>query len=1308
MTMPSAVAPLTLAEQVRQHTGSHAYTAALQQLEAAPAGALPPGLGGLLRAEVFAGLECYRGAHELATAALAERQLPPLERARALVLIAQVLRRGSPWVDEALERAVEATQLAAKLGAAGREVAVAAQVEAAQLFVRKQCRALAESALAQARQLGADDPRVLAAEGHVLCACDERAAARAKFAVAAAFGGALAGRLGALGLAQVALLAGEFAVAHGHLDALGPLAAQDLAPRRWRVRVLLAEQRFAEAAAELGAIRAASPAADSAPADAFAEATALYRAGQRDAAVAGWRALGAARPADCPWGRRARRDVALLTRPAGPRRRQRLVAFPSVVQLRNHCGPAAVELYLRFCGLSAAQVEVARAVRIGERGTAVHRLRRYLESAGLATRRIAADLPVLRNLLDAGVPVILEEDYSESRHVAVAVGYDDDREVLEVQDPMSHEVRETPYEDLAALRNLSNHGALVAVPADDPARAAALDAAGALECRYIALTDEAFAALEDGQPGDAERLAAAALALRRDHELAWLCHFQLLRAAAASGDAAARARLAPLVVEIVALWPDDEWPQQLLGTVAALEARPRDALQAFERARDRDPADANNWASVAECQQLLGNDEAAVVALEQALRRNPAHRRANESMAWHAQRLGQLNRAWLFNECARELGPGNPFNHGVHAALLSRRGDLPSAVQAYDRALTLAPAHLPYVLERARLLSRLGRVDEATAALRTLAAARPGDRQPRIELASHLYGHGRCDDAIAVCRELLATDPRDAASHSILGAAAVAKGELEAGLAALRTAQDLAPGNAWNHAALGNALVLSGRAVEAVAAYAAAFGLGSRAEHQLGLARALQRAGDLPAAERHACAAGESGALGETDLGQVGAILCAHRGALATHQWFLALGKRLPDQVGLQRAHAFVLTETTWAPGLAAAPLARLAELAPDDPWACTWRGARLMDAALASEAEGEALLRRAIGMAGGVRFPRRVLATRLRQRGRFAEVLATLAPCPADFAAELDRVLALCGLDRVAEARARVDAFAAGSTGSAASLGVLMLRYHLARHAGDLREALQLCEQILRAGGSADDDGRLDPWEVDKFDVLVRLRETERALRFGERQAKDGPSLGLLAGSAFAGGAVELAAELAGRALRVQADAPLALTVHGRLRELAGDVVAAQAAWRQAAEASRGQYGCDELARLGLGAGQVAEAARCAELAVTSAHLRPAPFVVRAQVRLLGGDLPGARADLERAWGVTAPSARPAYADAWGLRALLAGEPAAADALFAAYLASPLVSGLDRARLAGVREAANRACLDPGPSSLTVENPNP
>jgi len=407
---------------------------------------------------------------------------------------------------------------------------------------------------------------------------------------------------------------GDFEIAALHLAKIEPAPPSDVALLRARYRWLSSQARWAEVALVLEQIIAAVPEGDLTRGLRYERGAALYRAGQSEAARTAWNELAEDKRY---YGGLARRMLEKTNHTAGAAKR--LAAFPSVSQLRNHCGPASVELCLRFFGTAANQVDVAREIKHPDGGTPVHRMRWYMDRAGFATRRIEADLPKLKGIIDVGIPVILEEDYSTTRHVAVAVGYDDRRELLEVQDPMTHEIRETFYEDLPKLREFSNYGALVAFPLGRADLAQKLDDLGAVECAYISKTDQAWQAKDEGKFEDGDRLAEEAIALHEAYELAWVYRFVRARSKARdetdeSKQAASKQELQAILERILELWPNDEWPQQYLGQVLDSEGQTLAALAAFERARDRDPADADNHCSIGDCLLALGRREDALKA----------------------------------------------------------------------------------------------------------------------------------------------------------------------------------------------------------------------------------------------------------------------------------------------------------------------------------------------------------------------------------------------------------------------------------------------------------------------------------------------------------------------------------------------------------------------------------------------------------------------------------------------------------------------------------------------------------------------
>lgn len=1272
----------SIAQAIAGSIDAFAFDEALRRLADPKDGAaLSPVLSGLLRARALVGLERWRGAYDLLQRVRGMRDLATHERLEAQVLTTKVLRLGWWSTDSALDLSLAAAEQAtrARIGS----LAVAARLEAALLFGRKRCRELSREQLAQAEAIGVDASAVWTTRGDLAIHFDERAVAKEAFerAVTEAGDDPLRARLGHLGLARLHTVLGEFDAAGDRLAALGGRPPGDMPAHRAAWRLFAARADWPSVVRALTMLTEASPEGDNVRSLLLELASAQYRAGDLEAARASWTRIAATGGGDYA----ARIAAKVLDRiAAGRSRRTRLQAFPSVTQLRDHCGPASVELCLRFFGTTAEQVAVAREIKHPDGGTPVHRMRQYMAAAGYHTRRVEADLARLQAILDAGIPVILEEDYSTTRHVAVAIGYDDRREILEVQDPMTHEVRETPYDELPKLREFSNHGALVAVPGDRVDLIAALDAIGAVDCAYISTTDLAWEAHDQGRDQDADRLVEEAIALHEPYELAWVLKFVRARARhqAQPSDEGAQA-LAAVLAEILRLWPDDEWPQQYLGRMRLVEGRTGEALAAFERARDRDPDDANNWCAIGDCKLDLGDRAGAREAFEDALRRDPAHVRSNENLADLAFDNGDESLAAVLNACARERAPDNAFNWHVYGRILGRRDRVDEAIAAYDRALALRPGSSGFTVERARLLGRAGRIDEAIGGLEALRASRPEDTFVLSNLADLAYVHGRFDSCMTACAALAEVDPKSATPLAIAGAARCMQGDLSTGLTELRAALARRPTYAWAHREMGRALADAGRWDEAIVAFAASQGIAGSNEATFRLGDALARAGFPRDGVGYLRRAARSGALTDEQLRRVVAVIHELDGAGTAHDFLGELAREYPRDAAIARAHAWLLLERIWAPGVAVAVLSRLSELAPRDPWVLANTGDDLMSASLADEERGEALLREAIAAAPELVAPRRFLARQLDARGRFAEALAVLEPCPPSSETMGDRVHALLGRQREAEAVAAIDAWCETLDPEIRGARRRPLAYRIAHAARRWDEALELAVALGRDAGELDDDGKLSRWEEARFECLVELRRFDEAEAFGRAQCTSACDLGSLAYMALASDAYDLAGRLAASCLERDPNEGYGLTVQARLADLAGDVATAIATWQRMKEVSSWHIHDENLGRLALAYGDLPRARASIEAAVARGHTCPVALHLRAQLRLREGDRDGALDDAARSLACTQLERRTQVEDVQGLLAGLQGQADEARLLFARWR--------ERARPG----ASDRACAD-------------
>ncbi len=127
----------------------------------------------------------------------------------------------------------------------------------------------------------------------------------------------------------------------------------------------------------------------------------------------------------------------------------------------NNCGPATLAMYLRYYGWKGDQFEIASLLKPqrDDRNVNVEELAFYVRTrAGYlgVQYRVGGDVTLLKRLLAAGFPVIIEETYTFDRqywpnddlwgaHYNLLTGYDDAAGVFTVQDSFVSPNRKVPY-----------------------------------------------------------------------------------------------------------------------------------------------------------------------------------------------------------------------------------------------------------------------------------------------------------------------------------------------------------------------------------------------------------------------------------------------------------------------------------------------------------------------------------------------------------------------------------------------------------------------------------------------------------------------------------------------------------------------------------------------------------------------------------------------------------------------------------------------------------------------------------------------
>jgi tetratricopeptide (TPR) repeat protein len=350
---------------------------------------------------------------------------------------------------------------------------------------------------------------------------------------------------------------------------------------------------------------------------------------------------------------------------AASSKRRHLTAFPTVVQKWNYCGPAVIELCLRYAGIGLDQDFIAQAVKKGA-GTPMHELVVFLREQGIEARRVEATIDVVKASIDLGYPVILEDDYSASRHVVVAIGYDERLGTLTVADPMNHAPIPRGIELRDRLAREHRFAGVVVMgrgarlTADDHAAA---DRAGLVTPPYLPLLDEAGRSDLSSIPHLATPSALEIVGLTT-RVLAQQPAFPAAEAMRMSAAAAALNINSPEFADIAS---EARVRQPHLAEVPISIAhasrhagRPYEHTAEASRATQIDPADPRMWSTLGSSLSDIGAWRDAYAAASRALLLHPSEPSALAGLAYI-----------LVQECARRALESAHINTVERPALTS-------------------------------------------------------------------------------------------------------------------------------------------------------------------------------------------------------------------------------------------------------------------------------------------------------------------------------------------------------------------------------------------------------------------------------------------------------------------------------------------------------------------------------------------------------------------------------------------------------------------------------------------------------------
>ena len=136
----------------------------------------------------------------------------------------------------------------------------------------------------------------------------------------------------------------------------------------------------------------------------------------------------------------------------------------------------------------------------------------------------------------------------------------------------------------------------------------------------IILTEQAWKLSRERKLEEADKAIEAAMALREDFEMGWI--FRLNRAFddlydKGGGDASDKVR--ELTARCRQKFPEDEWTWQYVARFHFFENRYGEALEAYRKAHETDPADTNNLNFLGECYHRMGKGQQAFETWQKAL-----------------------------------------------------------------------------------------------------------------------------------------------------------------------------------------------------------------------------------------------------------------------------------------------------------------------------------------------------------------------------------------------------------------------------------------------------------------------------------------------------------------------------------------------------------------------------------------------------------------------------------------------------------------------------------------------------------------
>ncbi|HLG84983.1 MAG TPA: tetratricopeptide repeat protein [Bradyrhizobium sp.] len=199
-----------------------------------------------------------------------------------------------------------------------------------------------------------------------------------------------------------------------------------------------------------------------------------------------------------------------------------------------------------------------------------------------------------------------------------------------------------------------------------------------------------------------------------------------------------------------------------LGTCLSRQGRHEEALQAFDKAVQLKPDDANLWHDLGNALVALGRDSEAVLSFRHGLALNPQHWEAANQCAILLYGLGRIEEALACLDACDALRPNHVPTLQRRAACLTRLKRFEEALALCHTSHALAPDDAGICNNLGTVLRSLGQDEDALPWFDQALALQPNDRDALHNKAAALAKLRRFTDAVAIYQHLKTEDPNDA------------------------------------------------------------------------------------------------------------------------------------------------------------------------------------------------------------------------------------------------------------------------------------------------------------------------------------------------------------------------------------------------------------------------------------------------------------------------------------------------------------------------------------------------------------------